>query len=96
MTAAEARVDDKVPVGRERDPMGVVVSQIILALGLCIALGVIAMAVVWSSSPSRHAKAPASWRASHHFRAVARARAPPRIAVSRAAKRLTAAGSPVH
>ncbi len=96
MTAAGARVDEKTPVGRDRDPMGVVVSQIILALGLCIVLGVIAMAVVWSSSPSRLARAPASWRGSHHFRAVARDGAAPRVAVSQAAKRLTSARSPVH
>ncbi len=77
MGAADACIDDKSPGPRTREPVGVVLSQIILAFGMTIALGVIAMAVIWSSSPSsaNGARAPgyrASWRPGHHFRAVAR------------------------
>jgi hypothetical protein len=78
VSTADAWIDDKYPTPRAREPMGVVISQIILALGMGLALCVIAMAVIWSSSPSstRGARAPgyrASWRPSHHFRAVVRA-----------------------
>jgi hypothetical protein len=83
MSTADAWMDDKSPMQRAREPLGVVLSQIILALGMTIALAVIAMSVIWSSSPSNAigARTPgyrASWRPSHHFRAVARANTAPR------------------
>jgi hypothetical protein len=76
MSTADAWMDGKSHSERPREPIGVVLSQIILALGMSLALAVIAMAVIWSSSPpsANGAGAPgyrASWRPIHHFRAVA-------------------------
>jgi hypothetical protein len=51
MSTADAWMDGKSHSERPREPIGVVLSQIILALGMSLALAVIAMAVIWSSSP---------------------------------------------
>ena len=61
--------------------------QIILALGMSLAVGVVVMAVIWSGSPPspRETATPpyqASWRPTNHFRAVARAIPPVEAAIT--------------
>ncbi len=51
MSTVNAWMDDQGTMERDGEPIEVVLSKIILAFGMSVALGVIAISVVWSSSP---------------------------------------------
>jgi hypothetical protein len=77
MSTVNTWMDEHGAMERYREPIDVVLSKIILAFGMSVALGMIVMSIVWSSSPPNSqgrgdAVHRGAWRSSHQFRAVAR------------------------
>jgi hypothetical protein len=98
MSATDASMDDGNSIARDQAPLEVMLSRLILAIGLSVALGVVVMAVVWSSSPpavtdagtARHA---GHWGASRQFHAAPRTTALP-VTEANAAEKAGLGGRP--
>jgi hypothetical protein len=69
MSTVDAWMDQRSPIGRDREPVEVLLSRVILAFGMTASLGVVAMAVIWSTTPQSSVHAP-PWRPSHQFHAA--------------------------
>jgi hypothetical protein len=88
MSGGDAWTSEGRPLAHDREPLDVVLSRIILAVGMSVALGVVATAVIWSGSPPSP-DPPLAWRPSHQFRAVGTTLAPTEREVKAAADAAT-------